>query len=63
MITIEDNDTPIVAASKIIYGTRPKTEKDLGFDACPTRDMFDYDEINEIAMYLTTYLIAHKGGD
>lgn len=63
MITIEDNDTPIVAASKIIYGTRPKTEKDFSFGTCPTRDMFNYDEIKEIAMYLNTYLIAHEGGD
>lgn len=69
MITIEDNDLPIVAAQKIITGTKPYNPTPLteavakmvaGKDVdCNSVDMFDLDEIKEIADYLMAYYINH----
>ena len=53
MITIKDDDTPIVAAEKIIYGVR---KNDL-------RDQFDIDDIKELAEYLLLYYKIHKDND
>ena len=73
MITIEDNDSPIIAAGKIIHGTRPYNPtpaqkaivkalfgKDVESD---TQDMFDLEEIKEIADYLIVYYNAHKNDE
>lgn len=79
MITIEDHDTPIQAAAKIIYGTRPleETEKTslfqtLNIVATPSQlddltlcskyeaDMFDVDELQEIADYISLWCSRHK---
>ena len=63
MITINDNDLPITVAEKIINGTKPNdmteqmkrtTEKLFGIQ-CDTQDMYELDEIKEIA--------DHLGGD
>lgn len=70
MITIEDNDLPIVVAQKIITGTKPYNPTPLmkqvaevvagkGVD-CNSVDMFDLDEIKEIADYLMAYYINHE---
>lgn len=49
MITILDNDPPIEAAKKIIYGT-------TGDENNPKfTDMYDDDDIYAIAQYLTLY--------
>ena len=59
MIVIEDLDLPITAAQKIITGTRPRNAIDeavskvLGCGG--SADMFDLDEIKEIADYLMVY--------
>ena len=50
MIQINDTDGPIEAAGKIVYATR----EDL-------RDMFDIDEIKELACYLFMFYLQHKG--
>jgi len=71
MIQINDNDLPITAAEKIIKGTKPykPTEmmrtlsKAITGDECNTQDMFDIEEIKEIADYLMVYYEAHKNGD
>ena len=49
MITILDDDPPIEVAKKIIYGTQGD-ENNSKFT-----DMYDNDEIYEIAQYLTLY--------
>ena len=64
MIQIEDDDLPITAAQKIITGKR-QVEKSsidnalsaLGFGP---RDMFDIDEIREIAIYLMIFYMNHR---
>lgn len=74
MIQIEDYDTPIQVAEKIISGTkevsasvldkaayRAFTGKELGETL--HRDMFELEEIKEIADYLTVYYQAHINGD
>lgn len=74
MITINDNDLPIVVAEKIISGTKEVTltpmmkalrkavvGEELGDKS--TEDMFDLEEIKEIADYLIVYYEAHKNGD
>lgn len=68
MITINDNDLPIIAAGKIISGTKPitdifmKTGNTLvGGDG--TQDMFTLEEIQEIAEYLNVYIKNHENGD
>ena len=69
MITIEDDDLPIVAAQKIITGTKPYSPTPLmkqvteavagkGVD-CNSVDMFDLDEIKEIADYLMAFYNNH----
>ena len=54
MITILDDDPPIEVAKKIIYGTR-------GDESNPKfNDMYDNDDIYEIAQYLTLYCTINK---
>ena len=72
-VLIEDNDLPITVAQKIITGTKPNnptpTMKMIGKmltgdeTACDTVDMFSLEEIEEIMMYLATYISAHEEGD
>lgn len=73
MIQINDNDLPITAAEKIISGVKPYNPTD-GMKALAkaltgeenannTQDMFDLEEIKEIADYLIVYYEAHKNGD
>lgn len=71
MFTVEDNDLPITVAQKIITGTRPNnlseqlqnaTAKLFGINA-DTQDMFDLEEIKEIADYLMAYYNNHLEGD
>lgn len=74
MIQIDDYDSPIQVAEKIIGGTkdvpasmldkaayRAFTGKELGETV--HRDMFELEEIKEIADYLIVYYEAHKNGD
>lgn len=71
MITIEDNDLPIIVASKIVSGVKKYnptqimkavTKAITGDEAAAdTIDMFDLEEIKEIADYLLTYYNSHKG--
>lgn len=71
MIQINDCDLPIVVAEKIINGTKPYSptemmkalSKAITGDECNTQDMFDIEEIKEIADYLMVYYEAHKNGD
>ena len=73
MIQINDNDLPITAADKIIKGVKPNNPtpfmkslvKTITGDehASEEIDMFDLDEIKEIADYLMVYYDAHKYGD
>lgn len=71
MIQINDNDTPITAAQKIVHGTKAETwtparrlghvlatgeaPKENQYEA----DMFSVEEIREIADYLQTYWKYH----
>ena len=70
MIEIKDTDLPITAAEKIITGTKPYggslltravakaiTGDDMAGD---TVDMFELEEIKEIADYLMVYYESHK---
>ena len=74
MIQINDYDLPIQVAEKIIGGTkdvpaslldkaafRAFTGKEIGETI--SRDMFDLDEIKEIADYLMVYYQTHQNGD
>ena len=74
MIQIDDYDLPIQVAEKIIGGTkdvpasmldkvayRAFTGKEIGETV--SRDMFDLEEIKELADYLIVYYEAHKNGD
>jgi len=74
MIQIEDHDLPIKVAEKIINGTKevPATPLDkvvyrtlVGKELGETihRDMFDLEEIKEIADYLMIYYQSHTNGD
>lgn len=73
MIQINDNDLPITAAEKIINGTKPYNPTDLmkaiskaitGNEySSDTQDMFDLEEIKEIADYLMVYYQTHQNGD
>ncbi len=73
MIQINDNDLPITVAEKIITGTKPYNPTALmktfakavtGNDhACDIQDMFDVEEIKEIAEYLMIYYNTHQNGD
>lgn len=70
MIQIDDNDTPIEVAQKIINGTAEveasMVDKAMmltfGCQEVDTvhRDMFSIAEIKEIAGYLLVYCNAHK---
>lgn len=74
MIQINDNDLPITVAEKIIGGTKEApagildkaaykafTGKELG--EMVHRDMFELEEIKEIADYLMVYYNTHQNGD
>lgn len=74
MIQINDLDLPIQVAKKIICGTkevpasmldkaayRVFTGKEIGETAY--RDMFELEDIKEIADYLMVYYQAHINGD
>lgn len=73
MFEINDNDLPIVVAQKIISGTKPynptpiqkSIAKAITGDehASDTQDMFDLEEIKEIADYLMVYYNSHPKGD
>lgn len=73
MITINDNDLPITVAEKIITGTKPYNPTAAikafctvitGDESAPnTIDMFDIEEIKEIADYLMAYYDNHGNGD
>ena len=73
MIEIKDTDLPITVAEKIITGMKPyiatpltkAVVKALTSDekAGDTIDMFDLEEIKEIADYLMIYYNNHKEGD
>ena len=70
MIQINDNDLPIMVAEKIINGTKPYNPTDLmkvfakavtgNEHSSDTQDMFDIEEIKEIADYLMVYYQAHQ---
>lgn len=70
MIQIDDNDTPIEVAQKIINGTAEVEAsmvdkammRTFGCQEVDTvhRDMFSIAEIKEIAGYLLVYCNAHK---
>ena len=73
MIQIEDTDLPIDVAKKIVTGTKVVTLTPL-MKACRKAitgsetddgeyDMFELDEIKEIADYLLVYYNAHQNGD
>ena len=74
MIQIDDYDLPIRVAEKIIGGTKEVpasmldkaaykafTGKEIGETV--SKDMFDLEEIKEIADYLMVYYQVHKNGD
>lgn len=78
MITINDYDSPIMAAQKIIHGTRKEkispaaaalkslvagTAISEGDPLEADTDMFELEEIKEIADYLMVYYNAHPNGD
>ena len=73
MIQINDNDLPITVAEKIIKGIKPNNQtpfmkslaKAVTGDehASESVDMFDLEEIKEIADYLIVYYESHKNGD
>jgi hypothetical protein len=73
MIQINDNDLPITAAEKIINGVKPNNPTPLiralaiaatgDAHAGETVDMFDLEDVKEIADYLMVYYEAHKNGD
>lgn len=73
MIQINDNDLPITVAEKIINGVKPNNPTPLmksiikeltgNEHASETVDMFDLEEIKEIADYLIVYYESHKNGD
>ena len=76
MIQINDNDLPIQVAEKIISGTKEITLSPLmkslrnavvgdsiGDNDKSIVDMFELEEIKEIADYLTVYYQSHINGD
>ena len=76
MIQIEDNDSPITVAQKLIHGTKSATVTPfmrlgaaLALGPVPEPgektevDMFSNAEIREIAAYLLTYSKYHKEDD
>ena len=73
MIEIKDTDMPITVAEKIIAGTKPYVATPLtkavvkvitgSETASESVDMFDLEEIKEIADYLMVYYESHKEGE
>lgn len=76
MIKIEDDDSPIKAAQKIIHGTKTETwttASQIGYALATGEapkegqthevDMFSDEEIREIADYLLTYSKYHGKGE
>lgn len=70
MFVINDNDMPIVVAQKIINGTMPLKQHFFADAICETvtdskltQDMFNLEEIKEIADYLMVYYNSHPKGD
>lgn len=73
MIEINDTDLPITVAAKIIVGTKPYVATPLAKavvkaitgseTASDTVDMFDLEEIREIANYLMVYYEFQKDGE
>ena len=73
MIQINDDDLPVMVAEKIIKGVKPNNPTPLmrllakmvtgDEHASESIDMFDLEEIKEIADYLTVYYNVHKNGD
>lgn len=69
MFVINDNDLPITVAEKIINGTKPYNPTPLikaitgNEEDCNEKDMFDLEEIKEIADYLMVYYNNHQQGD
>lgn len=73
MIQIEDNDLPITVAEKIIKGTKSYNPTPLvksirkavvgDEEDEPIADMFDLEDIKEIADYLMVYYNNHPNGD
>lgn len=71
MIEIKDTDLPITVAEKIITGTKAynATEtmkairKAITGEDKTEQDMFDLEEIKEIADYLMCYYNNHPQGD
>lgn len=73
MIEIKDTDLPITVAEKIINGTKPYAATPLtkalvialtgDETAGDTVDMFEPEEIKEIADHLMVYYESHKEGD
>lgn len=73
MIIINDNDLPVTAAEKIITGRKPYNPTPLtkaivkgitgNENDANEADMFDLEEIKEIADYLMVYYNSHLQGD
>ncbi len=73
MILINDYDLPIIVAGKIINATKPYNPtavmkafaKAVTGDehSSDTQDMFDIEEIKEIADYLMVCYQTHRNGD
>ncbi len=73
MIEINDTDLPITVAEKIITGTKPYNPTPMmkaivkaitgSETSADTVDMFELEEIKEIADYLMMYYENHKEGE
>ena len=73
MIQIEDTDMPIDVAKKIVTGTKVIELSDMTKNLqkaftgqevdSGTYDMFELEEIKEIADYLLVYYNSHLNGD
>ena len=73
MIEINDTDLPITVAEKIITGVKPYAATPLAKEVMKaitgreaeseSVDMFDLEEIKEIADYLMVYYENHKEGE
>lgn len=73
MIQIMDDDFPITVADKIIHGVKPYNptlpmralaKAITGNEISSNKqDMFNLDEIKEIADYLMVYYNSHQNGD
>lgn len=61
MITINDDDLPITVAEKIVRGTWENEIITILGKKKP--DMFNVDDIKEIADYLMVYYNHYRGGD